>query len=90
MANKVLKDRTAVKQKINGDYPWTYNAPTKDVAHSGCLSAGNDYGIGIRQPVGKETASGLESGPIPQKARAFSPKEIFEGSKGKIAEDERG
>lgn len=80
MANKVLKDPIAVKEKINGTWPWSFKAPTKDNAHSGSLSAGNDYGIGHRQPVGKEMASGPESGPIPQKARCFSPNEIFNGS----------
>ncbi len=84
MADKILKDRTAVKTKINGEWPWTFNAPTKDQAHSGCISAGNDYGVGIRQPVGKETASGLDSGPIPQASKCFSPDEIFYG------EDKRG
>jgi hypothetical protein len=82
--NKVLKDPTKVKNKVNGEWPWTFNAPTKDVSHSGCLSAGNDYGVGHRQPVGKETASGITNGPIPQESKAFSVKEIFYG------EDQRG
>lgn len=80
MANKVLKARDEVKKKVDGTWPWTFNAPTKDVSHSGCLSAGNDYGIGIRQPVGKFEASGPESGPIPQSPKCFSPDEIFYGS----------
>lgn len=82
--NKILKDRTAVKKKDDGKWPWTFNAPTKDQAHSGYLSAGNDYGSGIRQPVGKEKAGSYASGPIPQKAHCFSPDEIFDG------EDKRG
>jgi hypothetical protein len=82
--NKVLKDPDKVKTKVNGQWPWTFNAPTKDVAHSGCLSAGNYYGIGLRQPVGKEKAAGLASGPIPQESKAFSADEIFYG------EDQRG
>jgi hypothetical protein len=84
MANKVLKDPIAVKAKSDGKWPWTYNAPTKDQAHSGYLSAGDNYGIGRRQPVGKMNASGPESGPIPQKAHCFSPNEIFDG------EDKKG
>lgn len=80
MANKVLKARDEVKKKVDGTWPWTFNAPTKDVAHSGCLSAGNDYGVGIRQPVGTFKASGVESGPIPQQPKSFSPDEIFYGS----------
>lgn len=82
--SKVLKDPIAVKKKTNGEWPWMFNAPTKDQAHSGCISAGNDYGIGHRQPVGKETASGITNGPIPQEAHCFSPREIFHG------EDKRG
>lgn len=81
---KILKDPIAPHQKVDGRYPWTYNAPTKDQAHSGFLSAGNNYGIGHRTPVGKERASGLESGPIPQEAHCFSPDEIF------LGEDKRG
>ncbi len=76
---KVLADPTAVKKKVNGEYPWSFKAPSKDHATSGCLSAGNDYGIGHRQPIGKMSASGLESGPIPQQAGAFSTDEIFYG-----------
>ena len=82
--NKVLESRNAVKKKVDGTWPWTYNAPTKDVAHSGCLSAGDNYGSAVRQPVGKDKASGLDSGPIPQASKRFSPDEIFYG------EDKRG
>jgi hypothetical protein len=87
MANKVLKDPIAVKGIVNGTYPWDFAAPTKDVSHSGCLVAGNYYGIGHRTPIGKETASGMASGPIPQESKCFSPDEIFYG---KNAEDKRG
>lgn len=85
--NKVLKDPIAVKKKVNGEWPWSFVAPSKDHATSGCLSAGNDYGVGHRTPVGKFKASNIESGPIPQKAHCFSPDEIFYG---KNAEDKKG
>lgn len=81
---KILKDPIAPKQKKDGKWPWSYNAPTKDQAHSGYLSAGNDYGVGHRTPVGKEKAGSYESGPIPMKAKCFSPDEIFDG------EDKKG
>lgn len=84
MASKVLKNPIAVKTKVDGKWPWTYNAPTKDQAHSGYLSAGNNYGVGHRTPIGKMKASSMESGPIPQESKAFSPNEIFDG------EDKRG
>ncbi|HAM53738.1 MAG TPA: hypothetical protein DCP92_24730 [Nitrospiraceae bacterium] len=82
--NKVLKSPIAPKEKKDGIYPWTYNAPTKDQAHSGYLCAGNKYGVGFRNPMGKEHCGSMESGPIPQKAHAFSPDEVFDG------EDKKG
>lgn len=75
--NKILKDPIAVKGKKNGMYPWDYAAPTKDQAHSGVLSAGDNYGTGHRQPVGSEKVSGVEAGPIPQSSKCWSPNEIF-------------
>lgn len=84
---KVLKDRTKVREKVDGIYPWSFIAPTKDVSHSGCLPAGNYYGSAVAQPVGKFKASGMDSGPIPQSSKCFSPDEIFYG---KNAEDQRG
>jgi len=81
---KILKDRTEVKQKANGVRPWSFVAPTKDQAHSGVLSMGNDYGSAVAQPTGLFKASGLDSGPIPQSSKCFSPNEIFRG------EDKRG
>jgi hypothetical protein len=88
---KVLKDPIAVKEKVNGVYPWSYNAPTKDQAHSGNIPAGNYYGVGHRTPVGKEKAGDMASGPIPQESKCFSPDEIF-GKMGQIygGEDKRG
>lgn len=85
--NKVLKDPIAPKQKKDGDYPFEFKAPSYDNRTSCSISAGNDYGVGFRVPVGKEKAGSIESGPIPQKASAFSPDEIFYG---KNAEDKKG
>lgn len=83
--NKVLKDPIAVKQKKrDGLKQWSFKAPSYDNRTSCSLSAGDDYGIGHRIPVGKEKAGSLESGPIPQKAHCFSPDEIFHG------EDKKG
>jgi hypothetical protein len=78
---KEFKDPIAVKKKSNGIYPWDFAAPTKDIAHDGFLSAGNDYGIGHTQPIGKETASGPESGPIPQSSKCWNPRETFKADK---------
>ena len=82
--SKVLKDPIAVKSKKAQGGPWSSIAPTKDQLTSGNLYVGNNYGIGHRQPVGKESAGSIESGPIPQESKAFSADEIFYG------EDQRG
>lgn len=75
--NKVLKNPIHPKQKMVGKYPFGFDAPSYDNRTSCSMNAGNDYGIGFRNPVGKETAFGPESGPIPQKAHMFKPEEIF-------------
>lgn len=55
----------------------TFAAPTKEGATTGrFMSAGDDYGIGHRTPVGKEKASGMASGPIPQHSKCMNPDEI--------------
>lgn len=84
---KALKDPIAPRQKENGNYPFEFKAPSYDNRTSCSMSAGNDYGVGFRVPLGKEAAGPIESGPIPQKAYAFSPDEIFYG---KNAEDKKG
>jgi hypothetical protein len=82
--NKVLKDMLAVKsKKMDGQKEWSFKAPSYDNRTSCSVSAGDDYGIGVRTPVGKEAAGSLESGPIPMKSHMFSPKEIFDGEDSK-------
>ncbi len=76
-----FKDRTEVKTKVNGVYPWDFAAPSKDTSHSGGLPAGNYYGVGHAQPIGKESASGPEGGPIPQTSKCWSPNEAFKQDK---------
>lgn len=85
--SKVLKDPIAPRQKVDGTYPFEFKAPSYDNRTSCSMSAGNDYGVGFRTPVGKDKASSMESGPIPQESRCFSPDEIFYG---KDAEDQKG
>lgn len=51
----------------------SFVAPTKEQATTGSfMSAGDYYGVGFRQPVGKEKASSIENGPIPQRSECFS------------------
>jgi hypothetical protein len=85
--SKVLKDPIKPSKRVDGDYPFEFKAPTYDNRTSCSISAGNDYGVGFRAPLGKEVAGSIESGPIPQESRAFSPDEIFYG---KGAEDKKG
>lgn len=47
-------------------------APTKEQATTGeFMRAGDYHGVGFRQPVGKEKASSLKDGPIPQDSKCF-------------------
>jgi hypothetical protein len=87
IVNKVLKDPIAPKKKEDGNYPFEFKAPSYDNRSSCSISAGNDYGIGFRTPVGKDRAGPITSGPIPQEAQAFSPDEIFYGNN---PEDKKG
>jgi hypothetical protein len=65
-----FQDRTAIKnqkpkdEQIDGkNSPWDWRCPQYDQRSSCFIKAGTDYGIGIRQPVGTENASGMS--PIP-------------------------
>lgn len=80
---KVQKDRTHPREKKSGKYPWDFKAPSYDNRSSCSMEAGNDYGIGFRQPVGTHTTSGIESGPIPMQSKCWDPKST-------IARDEEG
>jgi hypothetical protein len=84
MKNKVLKNPIAPKGKEDGVYPWSFTAPSYDNRTSCSIPAGNEYKTGFRNPVGKEKAGSMESGPIPLSSHAFSPHEVFDG------EDEAG
>lgn len=75
--NKPFADRDAVKEKTNGRPEWSFKAPSYDNRTSGSIPAGDYYGVGITQPIGKFKASGPASGPIPQSNKQFSPNEIF-------------
>ncbi len=83
--NKVLKDPLKPKERVTKTpKEWTFNAPSYDNRTSCSISAGNYYGIGHRNPVGKEKAGSLESGPIPLDSHCFSPDKEIHG------EDKKG
>lgn len=76
---KVLRDPIAPRQKLNGDYPFEFKAPAYDNRSSCAMKAGNDYGVGFRTPVGRDKASPIASGPIPQESHCFSPDVVMYG-----------
>ncbi len=74
---KPFKDPIAPSQKKDGVREWSFKAPSYDNRTSCSIPGGNDYGIGFKTPIGKERASSMKSGPIPQESKCFSPDEIF-------------
>jgi hypothetical protein len=73
----MFKDPTKPKKKAVDDKPWDFRAPSYDNRTSCSISAGSDYGVGFKTPVGREKASGITSGPIPMQAKCFSPDEVM-------------
>lgn len=72
---KVLHDPIAYKERV---VDIQFMAPRKERTTTGrYMPAGSYYGTGFRTPVGKESAKGMKSGPIPQDACAFYPEEAI-------------
>ena len=78
---KQFKDPIEPSERKNGYFAWSFKAPTKDQATSGCISAGDSYGVGFRTPVGKEKASSMMNGPIPFGRREATSKEVIDEKK---------
>lgn len=74
---KPFKDPLEVKEKKNGTWPWSFKAPTKDQATSGSISAGDNYGVGRRTPVGPDRARSISEGTIPLESKCFDPNDII-------------
>lgn len=74
---KPFHDPIAPKGKHDGAYPFDFKAPSYDNRTSCSIRAGDDYGVGFTQPIGKETARAITAGPIPQKAKCFSPDDVM-------------
>lgn len=52
----------------------TFDAPEKEEATTGrWMQAGDNHGVGFRQPVGKFKPSGMSEGPIPQHTKCMDP-----------------
>lgn len=55
-----------------------FQAPTKEQATTGrYMQAGDDYGIGHRQPVGHEGNPKESAGVLPRESKCFSAEGIF-------------
>lgn len=52
-----FKDHLAVKEGKKVKNPWNFDQPPYDERTSCYVNAGTDYGVGHRQPIGKEKAS---------------------------------
>lgn len=66
-----FKNPIAPREKTNGKSPWSYKAPSKDGAHSGNIAAGDYYGTGFKNPVGKERYSSMSPVPMKDKKAPF-------------------
>lgn len=76
---KKFHDPIAPKKKEDGKAPWSFKSPSYDNRSSCSIKAGDDYGIGFRQPVGSMSDKGKS--PIPMKAMRMSADEVVEGEK---------
>ena len=69
---KHFKDALAVKERKASA---NFAAPTKERATTGYfMRAGDDYGVGHRQPISGE---GSKESPIPQKSMCFSAEDVL-------------
>ena len=65
-----FRDPLAIKAPKRKSYQGDFKAPSYDELRKGYGCAGNDYGVGHKQPVGKLKEG--NSDVIPQTGRAFS------------------
>lgn len=72
-------DPIAPKKKEDGKKPWSFKAPSYDNRSSCSISAGDDYGIGFKTPVGSMSTSGKS--PIPMKPMRMKADEVVEREK---------
>ena len=76
---KFTDNRIAPRKKDSGKYPFDFKAPSYDNRSSCSIAAGNDYGMGFNQPIGKMKASSMKEGPIPQESTFIHAKEYIRG-----------
>jgi hypothetical protein len=65
----MFPDPIKAKQKKNGDYPFEFKAPKYDERSSCYMKAGDDYGLGHKQPVGHDGNPKQFVSTLPQKSK---------------------
>jgi len=78
MVDKIIKSRISPKQKKAGNFPFDFKAPSYDNRTSCSISAGDDYGVGYRQPIGSKKGADYDAGPIPLNSRSFNAQQLIE------------
>ncbi len=76
-----FKNPIAPKERKESKEPWDFKKPTYDQARAGNIFAGDQYGVGYNQPIGKFSASGPMSGPVPYGCSRFSVESVIDGEK---------
>jgi hypothetical protein len=64
------------KQKKNGDYPFEFKAPPYDERSSCYMKAGDNYGVGHKQPVGHVGNPKEKAKCLPGKAKTLNLYEV--------------
>lgn len=77
--SEILKNPIKPTKKSNGSYPFEFKAPSYDNRTSCSMAAGNDYGKGFNNPIGKDEPRGYAEGPLGAKTYAFSPDRVMYG-----------
>lgn len=59
-----FKDKLKIKEKKDGEKPFSFDAPHYDKRSSHYMKAGDNYGVGHRQPVGTESHKNFDAVPM--------------------------
>ena len=76
-----FKNPILPKERKDSKEPWDFKKPTYDQARAGNIFAGDTFGSGFINPVGTESASGIESSPVPQKSSRYTVEECIDEQK---------
>lgn len=69
----MFEDRTRPKVRETGK---DFVAPKYDNRSGPRVAAGDYYGVGVRNPVGKMRASSIVDGPIDMKSKSARPEQV--------------